>query len=81
VKVLWTATALGHLDEIPRVPAEQALAKLEVAAEHPEMYPRRERGRYRGYRWFPVGRWLVFYQVATDAVIVLGILHGAREGA
>jgi plasmid stabilization system protein ParE len=81
VKILWTETALHHLDEVPAAPAAQVLARLEAASRHPEMYPARQRGAFRGYRWFPAGSWLVFYETAESALIVRGILHGARKKA
>ena len=81
MKILWTATALRALEAVPRRPAESILGRLEVAARHPWMYPLRGRGRYRGYRWFPAGPWLVFYQVVGPALVVRGILHGSRRGA
>jgi len=81
VKILWTATALRHLEEVPRTPAERILEKLETASRYPHMYPLRERGRYRGYRWLTARPWLVFYDLTEDALIVRGILHGARRRA
>jgi plasmid stabilization system protein ParE len=81
VKILWTQTALDQLEEVPRRPAEQILAKLEAASRHPEMYPVRQRGRHRGIRWFPAGAWLVFYEVSEDALVVRGILYGAMREA
>lgn len=81
MKIVWTATALRHLDAVPRAPAEQILDKLETAARYPEMYPIRQRGRYRGYRWFPAGAWLVFYELVEETLAVRGIVYGAREEA
>jgi plasmid stabilization system protein ParE len=81
VKILWTETALRQLDGVPLVPAEQILVKIELAAQYPDMFPVRGRGRYRGYRWIAVGPWVVFYEADADAVVVRAILHGARRGA
>jgi hypothetical protein len=81
VKILWTETALRHLDGVPRIAAEQVLAKLETASRYAHMYPVRMRGRYRGYRWLAAGPWLAFYEVLGEALVVRGILHGARRGA
>jgi len=80
VKIRWTATALGHLAEVPATIGEDILKRVETAAQYPLMYPERHRGRWRGYRWFPVSSWLVFYQTAGGSIIVRGILHGARRG-
>jgi plasmid stabilization system protein ParE len=80
VKIRWTATALNHLAEVPAIIGEDILQRVEMAAQYPLMYPERHRGRYRGYRWFPVSSWLVFYQVVGEEIIIRGILHGARRG-
>jgi plasmid stabilization system protein ParE len=81
VKILWTETALRHLEEVPRRPAEQILARLETASQFPQMFPARQRGRYRGYHWFPAEDWLVFYSIVDESLIVRGILHGALRDA
>ena len=33
----------------------------------------------RGYRSFPVGRYVVFYRVAEPGVEVMHVIHGARD--
>ncbi len=81
MKILWTVTALRHLEEVNKAPAEMILEKLETASRYPHMYPLRERGHYRGYRWLAARPWLVFYEVVDDALVVRGVLHGARKGA
>ncbi len=81
MKIRWTATALRHLAGVPAGVGEDILQRVRTASEYPSMYPERRRGRYRGYRWFPVSSWLVFYQVLRDEIIIRGILHGARRQA
>lgn len=81
MKIRWTATALRHLAKVPPAVGEEVLQRVEAAAQYPLMYPERRWGRYRGYRWFPVSSWLVFYQVMGEEMIVRGILHGARREA
>jgi plasmid stabilization system protein ParE len=80
VRIRWTATGLSHLAEVPAALGEEILARVQMAAQYPLMYPERRRGRYRGYRWFPVSSWLVFYQVLEEEIIIRGIWHGARRG-
>lgn len=80
-KIRWTATALRHLAEVPAQVGEDILKGISYTAQYPHRYPERRRGRYRGYHWFPVGPWLVFYQVKGEQIIHLGILHGARRHA
>jgi len=79
--VLWTDTALDGLAEVPASTGQEILRKIRSARRFPNMYPARQRGRYRGYRWFPAGEWLVFYQVTGKRLIVMGILHGRRREA
>lgn len=81
MKIRWTATALSHLKEVPREAGEDILRKVRTAAAYPRMYPERQRGRYRGCRWFPTGSWLVFYRTFGDRIVVVGIWHGARKEA
>lgn len=81
MSVRWTETALAHLAEVPAPIGGAILRKLRLAGRFPQMFPERQRGVYRGYRWFPVQDWLVFYREAGKHIIVLGILHGARSGA
>lgn len=81
MKVYWTDTALQHLAAVPRSVGEDILRAVELAAQFPRMYPERRRGWYRGYRWFPVASWLVFYQIGRDRIIIRGILRGARRGS
>lgn len=79
--VRWTETALDGLGEVSSITGEAILRKIKLASRFPNMFPERQRGRYRGYRWFPVGDWLVTYQVVGKRLIVTGVLHGARRDA
>ena len=79
--VLWTDTALADLAEVPAATGQEILRKIRSARRFPNMYPERQRGRYRGYRWFPAGEWLVFYQATGKRLNVMGILHGRQRKA
>jgi plasmid stabilization system protein ParE len=81
VTVVWTDTSLAGLAETPASIGREILRKVRTARRFPTMFPERHRGRYRGYRWFPAGAWLVFYQVAGKRLIVLGIMHGTMRDA
>lgn len=53
-------------------------AKFQVIANSPNI------GRARdalavGVRSFPVGRYVVFYRVLSDAVVIIRVLHSARD--
>jgi plasmid stabilization system protein ParE len=52
------------------------LDHLELVLQFPFMYPSRQRGRYRGLRYFLFQRrWLVYYRVNADrGVVVLTIV-------
>lgn len=81
MKILWTATALDGLEAVTAREGTAILRKLELAAKFPEMHPERQRGRYRGYRWFPVGDWLVIYRIVDKRLVVMTVLHGTRSDA
>ena len=81
MKIRWTDTALRPLAGVPAGVGEDTLQRVRSASEYPSMYPERRGGRTRGYRWFPVSSWLVFYQVVRDEIIIRGIWHGARRQA
>ncbi len=79
--VAWTDTALEGLAEAPAKVGREILRKIRIARRVPTMFPERHRGRYRGYRWFPAGDWLVFYQVIGKRLIVLGVMPGMMQDA
>jgi hypothetical protein len=39
----------------------------------PQIYPLRGKGRFRGYRCFHAGNWLVYYKVVDDIVHIRGL--------
>ena len=78
MRIVWTSTALGGLADVPSVVGAAILRKVKLAGKFPDMFPERQRGRYRGYRWFPVGDWLVIYQVIGRRLAIMGVVHGAR---
>jgi len=47
-------------------------------AEHPEAGPNREE-LARNLRSFTVGNYVIFYRPITDGIIVIRVLHGARD--
>lgn len=58
---------LDRIDEICR-----------LLALNPAAGPRRE-DLAKGLRFYPVGNYLVFYVMAPDSIIVVRVLHGARD--
>lgn len=54
---------------------EALLERLDLVAEFPEMNPVRQRGLYVGARYLPIRkRWIVFYRVRPEDVLILNIL-------
>jgi len=49
------------------------LDKVELLASFPQMYPVRGKGRFRGYRWFLTGNWIVYYRFVENTVYIRGL--------
>lgn len=62
--------------------AERVILRIEAAenqlAEFPEMAQPRD-DLLPGVRAWAVGDYLIFYRIEPDAVVILRILHGARD--
>ncbi|MDO8378345.1 type II toxin-antitoxin system RelE/ParE family toxin [Phenylobacterium sp.] len=62
--------------------AERVILRIEAAenrlAEFPEMAQPRDALR-PGLRVWPVGDYLILYRVEPDAVVIIRIIHGARN--
>ena len=61
---------------------EQRLFKLfELVDSFPAMYPKRQRGRFAGLRYFLVGRrWVVYYRIRPDdSILVFAIVPAAAR--
>lgn len=89
-EVIWTAGARTDLDEIVAHIAKDSLTAAlafleEVLATAESLMTLSERGRIvpelqeSGVRELFIRRYRLFYEVRTDRVHVLGLLHGARE--
>jgi hypothetical protein len=51
---------------LPARVQEQASGLFDLIEQYPEMFARRPRGMFRGYRYFVVGRYLFYYSVSAD---------------
>jgi toxin ParE1/3/4 len=74
---IWFAIAADDVRAADRVAARIYDAELRIA-DFPEI------GRTRdelvpGVRSWVVGAYVIFYAVASDAVVMLRIIHGARD--
>ena len=54
------------------------LAKFVVLATMPQLERRREEFA-PGLRSFPVGKCVIFYRSAENGVVIIRVLHGARD--
>jgi toxin ParE1/3/4 len=87
MKVRYERGALADLDEIfsyiardNEAAAARLVARIEqvatALAESPYMGQTTERSRFRR---FPVGNYLIVYEIASDEVIIHYVRHGARR--
>jgi plasmid stabilization system protein ParE len=53
--------------------------KCRALAQAPRGYPPVPRYEHHGVRRRPVGNYLIFYRIGTEAIEVVHILHGARD--
>jgi plasmid stabilization system protein ParE len=90
VKVVLTRTARTDLaaigDWISRDSPRRALSfvgelrrRCRALGEHPRAFPLVPGHETDGIRRRVYGDYLIFYRIETDRVIVLRILHGARD--
>ena len=86
MKLQFERGALNDLDDIFRyiaadnpVAAGRLVARIEsVAAQIAEMPHIGELTHKLGFRRFPVGNYLIVYEVGADAVVIHYVRHGAR---
>lgn len=90
MNLVFSPLAIAHLDDIADYIAEDSPARAldfaselrqacQAIAEMPEGFPvvshrRGENLRRRAHRGY-----LIFYQVTGEAVVILRVLHGARD--
>jgi toxin ParE1/3/4 len=74
---IWRYIAADNLDAADRL-LLRIDSKLELYAQNPRMGTARD-GLAPGLRSFPVGNYLVFYQIVPDGIELVRVLHGARD--
>jgi toxin ParE1/3/4 len=90
VKVVFSRTANADLagigDFIARHNPQRALsfvrelrASATLLGEMPQAYPLLPRHESSGIRRRPAGNYLIFYRVDEDRVMIVRIIHGARN--
>ncbi len=72
----------GYIAKDDPIAADHQLDRINAASEMladiPRGGPLRE-DLARGLRFYPVGNYLIFYTVGKDGIIVVRVLHGARD--
>lgn len=87
-RIIWTVEAVSNLESIFayvsafNAPAAVRLARrLQSAADSLATHPDRGRETVRGLRELTIIHpYLIRYRVREDAVLILRIRHGARDG-
>jgi toxin ParE1/3/4 len=87
MKLRYERGALADLDEIfayiaqdNRAAAARLVARIEqVAARIAEMPRMGEATRKSRFRRFPIGNYLIVYEVGQDEVVIHYVRHGARR--
>ena len=87
MKLRYERGALADLDEIfayvaqdNRAAAARLVARIEqVAARIAEMPHMGEATRKSRFRRFPIGNYLIVYEVGQDEVVIHYVRHGARR--
>lgn len=57
----------------------EIVGRIETLATMPNAFSLIPRYEQRGIRRIPHGNYLIFYRVEADCVVILHILHGARD--
>ena len=71
----WSNEAIVALASVSASDRRILLQRIELVDQFPAMYPARQRGRFRGLRYFVVGRrWIVYYQAEETTVYVVTIV-------
>ena len=74
--IRWTNEAILALASLTAAERKVLFDRLDAVAAFAQMYPRRQRGRFAGLRYFALEkRWLVYYQPSDQGdVLVFAIV-------
>ena len=72
----------GQYGQDSDIAADKALEAFVARMQHLELFP--ESGRLRqefgsGIRCLPIRGYLVFYQIRTEDILVVRVIHGSRD--
>lgn len=77
--VLFSEVLLEFLETLPDSVKLQAACSVALLSVYPSMYPVRQRGLMRGYRYFMAGRFLFYYSVASEEIRIAAIIPAAMR--
>jgi plasmid stabilization system protein ParE len=78
--IRWTNEAILVLARLREREHLVLFSHLDLVVEFPRMYPARQRGRFAGMRFFQIEkRWLVYYGVAADQVLIFDIVPSSAR--
>jgi plasmid stabilization system protein ParE len=72
-RIVWADPVRDAFLDLPERERELIDRHFKLLVHFPEMYPVRMHGRFRRYRWFLAGDWLVFYRVLGNVIYVRGL--------
>jgi plasmid stabilization system protein ParE len=73
--IRWANEAIVALASLAIADRRILIERLELVAQFPAMYPARQRGHFKGLRYFVVGRrWIVYYQAEETIVSVVTVV-------
>ena len=73
--IRWTNEAIVAVASMSASARQSLFERIELVTQFPAMYPARQRGRFKGLRYFVVGRrWIVYYQAMENVVSVVTIV-------
>jgi plasmid stabilization system protein ParE len=81
VIVLFKEAAAEAFSELPRETQRRAVRSIKLISTFPRMFPLRDRGLMRGYRYFVVGRFLFYYSVSAVELRIAAIIPAATRRA
>ena len=76
MKILFAATAAESFAELPDAAKEKAAKSIELLKQHPSIYPVRQQGLMRGYRYFISDGYLFYYSLSALEVRITAIIPG-----
>jgi plasmid stabilization system protein ParE len=79
VTVLFGDAAAEVFDELPRNAQCRAAESIELMVAFPHMYPVRQRGVMKGYRYFIAGRYLFYYSATSAEIRIAAIIPVAMR--